>query len=183
VRARRPARRPPRHSARGFYGRIGLLTASLLAAHALLFGCLLSTDHAGRWWASPAMPALPSFARASAAPASCGWVEPPRTYPDGVRWACTATEWADGDTLRARCDGQAGTVAVRLRGVDTDERDEVRWEQARDELRRRTAGHALTVLPRHHSHRRVVADVLAGGVNVGAAMDAAGWSKRDCPKR
>ena len=28
-----------------------------------------------------------------------------------------------------------------------------------------------------------VADVLAGGVNVGAAMDAAGWSKADCPKR
>ena len=25
--------------------------------------------------------------------------------------------------------------------------------------------------------------VLARGVNVGAAMDAAGWSKQDCPKR
>jgi hypothetical protein len=41
----------------------------------------------------------------------------------------------------------------------------------------------LAVLPHRPSLRRVVADVLAGGVNVGAAMDAAGWSKRDCPKR
>jgi endonuclease YncB( thermonuclease family) len=89
----------------------------------------------------------------------------------------------DSDTLAARCEGVDGTVSVRLRGVDTDERGEGRWEAAREELRRRTAGHALAVLPRHLSHRRVVADVLAGGINVGAAMDAAGWSKRDCPKR
>jgi hypothetical protein len=29
-------------------------------------------------------------------------------------------------------------------------------------------------VPHHNSYRRVVADVLAGGENVGAAMDAAG---------
>jgi endonuclease YncB( thermonuclease family) len=106
-----------------------------------------------------------------------------RTYPDGVRWSCTALRWADGDTLTARCDGLAGAVKVRLRGVDTEERGEPRWGQAREELRRRTAGHPLAVLPRHLSHDRVVADVLAGGVNVGAAMDAAGWSNTECPKR
>jgi endonuclease YncB( thermonuclease family) len=89
----------------------------------------------------------------------------------------------DGDTLAARCGGLDGTVSIRLRGVDTDERGEARWEAAREELRRRTAGHTLAVLPRHHGHRRVVAEVLAGGVNVGAAIVAAGWSKRDCPKR
>lgn len=74
-------------------------------------------------------------------------------------------------------------MRVRLRGVDTDERGEARCRQARDELHRYTAGHPLAVLPRHRSHRRVVADVPAGGVNVGAAMDNAGWSKADCPKR
>ena len=89
----------------------------------------------------------------------------------------------DGDTLRARCDGQARPLAIRLRGVDTDERGQHRWHAARDELRRRTAGQALAVLPHHGSHRRVVADVLAAGVDVGAAMDAAGWSKAGCPKR
>ena len=67
--------------------------------------------------------------------------------------------------------------------MDADERGAGRWRQAREELRRRTAGHALTVMPHNHSHRRVVADVLAGGVNVGAAMDVAEWFKADCPKR
>ncbi len=47
----------------------------------------------------------------------------------------------------------------------------------------RYGGQALTVMPHHDSYRRVVADVLAGAVNVGAAIDAAGWSKADCPKR
>ena len=126
---------------------------------------------------------LLAFLAAPAAASACGWREPPRTYPDGVRWSCTATDWKDGDTLTARCDGHAGAVKVRLRGVDTEERGEARWRQALEELRRRTAGHALTVVPHHHSHRRVVADVLAGGVDVGAAMDADGWSKGECPKR
>jgi hypothetical protein len=67
--------------------------------------------------------------------------------------------------------------------VDTDERGEPRWDAAREELRSRTAGQTLDVLPHHRNHRRVVADVLAGEVNIGAAMDAAGWSKRNCPKK
>jgi endonuclease YncB( thermonuclease family) len=113
----------------------------------------------------------------------CDWREPPRTYADGVRWSCTAVGWPDGDTLRARCDGHTEAVKVRLRGVDTDERGQGRWLEAREELRRRTAGRPLAVDPRHLSHDRVVADVLADGVNVGAAMDAAGWSKTGCPKR
>jgi len=72
----------------------------------------------GRW-----PPTSPTFA--------CGWREPPRIYPEGARWTCTAAGWTDGDTLIARCDGEAGTVAVRLRGVDTDEHGEGRWRQAR----------------------------------------------------
>jgi len=114
---------------------------------------------------------------------ACGWTEPPRTFPEGARWSCVAVGWQDGDTLAARCEGSAETVSVRLRGVDTDERGEGRWEAARDELRRRTAGRALVVLPRHRSHRRAVADVFADGANIGAMMDAAGWSKAGCPKR
>lgn len=127
--------------------------------------------------------AMLSALLAAPAAADCGWREPPRTYPDGVRWACVAVGWLDGDTFLARCEGRAEPVKLRLRGVDTDERGEGRWWQAREELRRRTAGHALAALPRHHSHDRVVADVLAGCDNVGSAMDAAGWSKADCPKR
>ena len=120
---------------------------------------------------------------APAAAQSCDWREPPRTYPDGLRWACTAVRWTDGDTLRARCDGEPRTVAIRLRRADMDERGQGRWQEAREELRRRTAGHPLALEPRHLSHNRVVADVLVDGVNVGTAMDAAGWSKAECPKR
>ncbi len=114
---------------------------------------------------------------------ACTWREPARTYPEGIRWSCMATYTVDGDTLHARCNGQPGTVSIRLRGVDTDERGEDRWQEAREELRRRTAERILTVLPHHDSYRRAVADVLAAGVDVGAAMDAAGWSKAVCPKR
>ncbi len=114
---------------------------------------------------------------------ACTWREPARTYPEGIRWSCMPTYTVDGDTLHARCNGQPGTVSIRLRGVDTDERHHDRWEEAREELRRRTAGQVLTVLPHHDSYKRVVADVLAGGVDVGAAMDVAGWSKAGCPKR
>lgn len=122
-------------------------------------------------------------AGSTAAAPGCDWREPPRTYPEGVRWSCTAVAWTDGDTLAARCEGRPGTVLVRPRGVDADERGKWRWRRAREELRRRTEGRALDVAPHHDSHRRVVADVLAGGVDVGAAMRAAGWSKAGCPKR
>lgn len=168
---------------RSFWFRMASLTVALLGAHAVVTGGLVLMSSAGPSLALPALFAVSPAVPASSAPASCGWVEPPRTFPEGVRWSCAATDWRDGDTLAATCDGQAGAVVIRLRGVDTEERGEGRHELARDELRRRTAGRALTVLPRHHSHRRVVADVLAGGVNVGAAMDAAGWSKADCPKK
>ena len=150
----------------------------LVALYVLGIGlpALLVTQRAGL---SLSLLATPTATYAAAA--SCRWTEPPRTYPEGVSWVCGATDWSDGDTLTAVCEGLAGPVSIRVRGVDTDERGESRYWQA--ELRRRTAGHALALLPHHHGHRRVVADVLAAGVNVGAAMDAAGWSKADCPKR
>jgi endonuclease YncB( thermonuclease family) len=108
------------------------------------------------------------------AAAACRWREPPRTFPVGVWWSCAAVGWADGDTLRAECGGAARPVSIRLRGVDTGERGQGRWRQARGELRRRTAGQALAVRPHHRSHRRAVADALAGDVDV--ALDADGWS-------
>lgn len=132
---------------------------------------------------SAALAAALLLATAPALAAACAWTEPPRTYPEGERWACAAVGWMDGETLKARCGGHDKPVSIRLRGVDTDERGTGRWWQAREELRRRTADRPLAVVPRHRSHRRVVADVWAGGANVGTAMDAAGWSKADCPKR
>jgi endonuclease YncB( thermonuclease family) len=78
----------------------------------------------------------------------------------------------DGDTLAC-----AGGTRVRLRGVDTAERGEAGWLAARDELRRRVAAGRVVVIPHHMSRGRIVGDVLVGGLNVGQAMDRAGWSK------
>lgn len=114
---------------------------------------------------------------------ACRWREPPRTYGAGAAWTCNAVRWADGDTLTARCTGQAAPIRVRLRGVDTVERGKPGWSAARLELQRRTEATALVIRPHHRSYRRVVATVLAHGRDVGRAMDAAGWSKQDCPRR
>lgn len=127
--------------------------------------------------------ALVLLSAATSPAMACRWREPGRTYPAGERWTCAAFRWADGDTLTANCNGQPQAIRVRLRGVDTVERGDPRWSASRIELRSRTADVAITVLP-HHDHRdRVVADVLARGVNVGLSMDAAGWSKDVCPRR
>lgn len=114
---------------------------------------------------------------------ACSWREPPRTYPAGESWTCVALRWADGDTLTVGCDGYEQAVRVRLRGVDTVERGDPRWSAARHELRSRTEAVVLLVVPHHTSRDRVVADVLARGVNVGVGMDADGWSKDVCPRR
>ncbi len=74
-------------------------------------------------------------------------------------------------------------VACGCVASDTVERGAKEWSAARMELRRRMQGEALTVLPHHAHGGRVVADVLVGGVNVRRAMDVAGWSKRNCPRR
>jgi endonuclease YncB( thermonuclease family) len=89
-----------------------------------------------------------------------------------VPFACAAPRAVDGDT-HACADG----TRVRLRGVDTAERGEPGWRAARDELQRRVAAGRAVVIPHHMSRGRIVGDVLAGGHNVGRAMDAAGWSK------
>lgn len=127
--------------------------------------------------------ALLAVLPAAEAAAQCGWREPRRTFPAAQRWDCQAIRWTDGDTLTARCEGLSQPVRVRLRGVDTPERGEARYREAGAELRRRTEGQELVLLPHHRSHDRVVADVLAGRVNVGQAMDREGWSKPHCPRR
>lgn len=140
----------------------------------LLFvlGCLLAALVIYAFWAKEAASNPP-----------CLWREPRRTYPNDIRWNCTAVRITDGDTFKAMCFGQSGPVSVRVRGLDTDERGEPRWDAARQELRRRIEGVSLTLAPHHQSHSRVVADVYANSHNVGWGMDEAGWSKASCPKR
>ncbi|MBR0671176.1 thermonuclease family protein [Neoroseomonas soli] len=102
------------------------------------------------------------------------WTEPPRSM-SAEPMRCTATAWADGDTLTVICGGSQHRI--RVRSVDTVERGEPGYAAAREELRRRTQGCPLVLVPHHRSYDRIVADVICNGVDVGRAMDAAGWSK------
>ena len=105
------------------------------------------------------------------------WREPPRSMQAGPQ-RFTECRAVDGDTLACR------QGRVRLRGVDTPERGESGYRTAQQELRRRTPGGTVTVVPHHRDrHGRVVGDVYARGQNVGRSMNADGYSKRRGAKR
>lgn len=99
------------------------------------------------------------------------WREPARTMRPEP-FVCAAPHAIDGDTLVCR-----GGTRVRVRGVDTPERGEPRYRAATRELQRRLDGCVVQVVPHHRSWDRIVGDVIACGVEVGPAMDRAGWSK------
>jgi micrococcal nuclease len=90
---------------------------------------------------------------------------------------CTLISVTDGDTLKARCDGR--TVNIRLADVDAPERKAcpVEWVRSKAALATMAQG-PLTVAPDGHvSHRRMVASVAAGGVDLGHTMAAQGYAK------
>ncbi len=113
----------------------------------------------------------------AAAPLVGGWTEPPRSLQPAPT-PCRVERVIDGDTLQC-----AGGPRVRLRGVDTAERGERGYREARDELARRVLGCTVTLIPHHRSHDRIVADVLLNGRNVGRDMDGQGWSKPSGARR
>ena len=129
---------------------------------------------------APGLPSLPPWSEPSPPPGRAparsagdgGWREPAATLaptPTPLA-ACRAV---DGDTLH--CQG----VRVRLRGVDTPERNEPRYREAGQALQALVDAcrPGLTLVPHHRSRDRIVGDVLCGGTNLGQAMDEAGWSK------
>lgn len=120
------------------------------------------------------LPGQPPARRAGDA----AWREPAATLaPTPTPLAgCRAV---DGDTLH--CQG----VRVRLRGVDTPERDEPRYREAGRALQAMVDAcrPGLTLIPHHRSRDRIVGDVLCGTTNLGQAMDEAGWSKPEGARR
>jgi endonuclease YncB( thermonuclease family) len=118
---------------------------------------------------------LPSPSQTSSSPRSTGnpsWREPAATLAP-TPTPLSACRAVDGDTLH--CAG----VRVRLRGVDTPERDEPRYREAGRALQAMVEAcrPGLMLIPHHRSRDRIVGDVLCGGTNLGQAMDEAGWSK------
>jgi endonuclease YncB( thermonuclease family) len=106
-----------------------------------------------------------------------GWTEPSRTLQASPQ-VCHVARVVDGDTLEC-----SGGVRVRVRGVDTPERGEPGFREAAAELRRRVLGETVVIIPHHHNRGRLVADVMHRGRNVGAEMDASGWSKASGARR
>ena len=101
------------------------------------------------------------------------WSEPPRSMP-AEPIPCAVARVLDGDTI-ACADG----TRARLRGVDTPERGEPRHAEATAALAAMLArcGAWVVLIPHHMTRGRIAATVMCGGVDVGAAMDRAGWSK------
>jgi len=113
-----------------------------------------------------------------ALPAHAGeWREPRRTLPADPQ-PCLVIRVIDGDSLV--CDGG---VRVRIRGVDSPERGEVGWGEAKRELERRVDGREVILVPHHMNRGRVVADIILAGENIGVAMDREGWSKPNGARR
>lgn len=146
----------------------------LLPALALVAGAgFVSGWHARDWGGtSPARAALPAATAAIAAP--------------GV-YAARVLRIVDGDTLEAQVaiwPGQTIEVKVRLRGIDAPELDgacreeAARADAARDALARLAAGDiVLSEVGPDRYYGRVVARVAAQGVDLGAALIAAGHAR------
>lgn len=90
---------------------------------------------------------------------------------------CALVSVTDGDTFRADCG--AGVVKIRIADIDAPERKDcpVEWAAARDSLARLITGPLSITLDGTRSHDRVVADVAAGGIDLGRAMVISGHAK------
>ncbi|MCK6370340.1 MAG: thermonuclease family protein, partial [Gammaproteobacteria bacterium] len=85
----------------------------------------------------------------------------------------------DGDSLRARVDGEA--VEVRLYGIDAPELDAPFGREAQQALERRVVAREISLVPvTRDSYQRLVAVVVVDGQSVNEAMIGAGhaWAYR-----
>jgi micrococcal nuclease len=90
---------------------------------------------------------------------------------------CRVTRVVDGDTLRVRCAGR--DERVRLLQIDTPEREEPLYVEAREALRARIAGREVWLEPWREprdDHGRLLAYAFAGGENLNLTMIREGFS-------
>jgi micrococcal nuclease len=89
----------------------------------------------------------------------------------------------DGDTVRMRCDGEE--MKVRLLRIDTPERDEPRYREATEALRRLLDGRDVHFSydepgrPARGNYGRLLVYLHAEGRNINVEMVRAGWSRFD----
>ncbi len=148
-------------------------STALLPALALVAGAgFVSGWHAREWGGTSARAAAPAASAAIAAPGT---------------YAARVLRIVDGDTLEAQVatwPGQTVEVKVRLRGIDAPELDgacreeTARADAAREALARLASGDVvLSEVGPDRYYGRVVARVAANGVDLGAALMAAGHAR------
>jgi len=136
---------------------------------ALLFGVAVAALLVLRDAAEPARP-LDVDAASVAAP-------PPGVGPARRVGPCDVTHVTDGDTLNVRCG--ALEEKVRLLQIDTPEREDVLYEEARAALDALIAGRRVELelgFEDRDDYGRLLAYVFAGGENLNLAMIREGWS-------
>lgn len=80
----------------------------------------------------------------------------------------------DGDTLRFS-PSIDGFKFVRLPNIDTPEKGQKGFNQAKVDLNKIVKNKKLTICPRAIDRTRLVADVFAGNIDVTRAMKKRGW--------
>lgn len=94
---------------------------------------------------------------------------------------CSVLYVIDGDTLDVDCG--SGRERVRLLRIDTPEREEPGYAEARAALERLVAGHDVDLVfeepgrPARGDHGRLLAYVFAGDTNLNVELVRLGWSE------
>lgn len=103
--------------------------------------------------------------------------------PADAQGPCRVSRVIDGDTVRMRCDGEE--MKVRLLRIDTPERDEPRYREATEALRRLLDGRDVHFSydepgrPARGNYGRLLVYLHAEGRNINVEMVRAGWSRFD----
>jgi endonuclease YncB( thermonuclease family) len=103
--------------------------------------------------------------------------------PVDAQGPCRVHRVIDGDTVRMRCDGEE--MKVRLLRIDTPEREEPRYREATEALRRLVNGRDVHFTyeepgrPTRGNYGRLLVYLYADAKNINVEMVRAGWSRFD----
>jgi|LGOV01.1.fsa_nt_gb endonuclease YncB( thermonuclease family) len=92
-------------------------------------------------------------------------------------WTGKVSHVVDGDTIDVLHDGDR--ERIRLYGIDTPERGQFYYKQAKEEVRRLVAGKTVTVEPYYLDNgnpRRTVATISIDGLNINQHLVQAGYA-------
>lgn len=89
---------------------------------------------------------------------------------------CAVHSVHDGDSMRVRCPGERGSIAIRMEQIDAPELEQAYGTRARDQLRRLcpVGSPAIVHVQGRDQYGRVLGNVTCDGKSVNEEMVAAG---------